>query len=176
MSEWNTFEFMDRAATVELLIAELLTDHPVGEHPALEAKLTALEEAAGALYQAAGTHHHTLTPAKPVQPDHFGDSNEMVAATVKRLEERVATAEAGAKFAVSGYNKAHALDFDVGELKNRVAKLEAATPAKVRVVAPEADGMHTPVWRDGWRQADRAWRAALAAAGVEVKEATNGRA
>jgi hypothetical protein len=30
MSEWNTFEFMDRAATVELLIAELLTDHPVG--------------------------------------------------------------------------------------------------------------------------------------------------
>jgi hypothetical protein len=60
----------------------------------------------------------------------------------------------------------------VKRLGERVAKLEAATPAKVRVVAPEADGMHTPVWRDGWRQADRAWRAALAAAGVEVKEAS----
>jgi hypothetical protein len=87
MSEWNTFEFMDRAATVELLIAELLTDHPVGEHPELAAKLTALEEAAGALYQAAGTHHHTLTPAKPEQVDHFGDSNEMVAAEIKAMRE-----------------------------------------------------------------------------------------
>jgi hypothetical protein len=66
MSEWNTFEFMDRAATVELLIAELLTDHPVSKNPDLAAKLTALEEAAGALYRAAATHHHTLTPAKAV--------------------------------------------------------------------------------------------------------------
>jgi hypothetical protein len=57
---------MDRAATVELLIAELLTDHPVSKNPDLAAKLTALEEAAGALYRAAATHHHTLTPAKAV--------------------------------------------------------------------------------------------------------------
>jgi hypothetical protein len=148
MSEWNTFEFMHRAATVELLIAELLTDHPVGEHPALEAKLTALEEAAGALYQAAGTHHHTLTPAKPEQADHFGDSNEMVAATVKRLEERV-------------------------------AKLEAATtPAKVRVVAPTFVPTADPdnEFDKGYRCADRYWRATLAAAGVEVKEVSNGKA
>jgi hypothetical protein len=271
MSEWNTFEFMDRAATVELLIAELLTDHPVGEHPALEAKLTALEEAAGALYQAAGTHHHTLTPAKPEQvitkrhgpvetvmvtaaeqPTTTADvpvvdavwvectlgkgadaatclapyGNEKsardcnstdfhcgkarivrlrsdgvdeqaranvahaherlheawkriavlethLAATVKRLEERVATAEAGAKFAVSGYNKAHALDFDVGELKNRVAKLEAATtPATVRVVAPVAPQFANPLHIGPWSIADTDWRAALSAAGVEVKEAS----
>jgi hypothetical protein len=115
---------------------------------------------------------YTLTPAKPEQPDHFGDSNEMVAATVKRLEDRVATAEAGAKFAVSGYNKAHALDFDVGELKNRVAKLEAATPAKVRVVAPWFVPTADPddEFDKGYRCADRYWRAALSAAGVEVKE------
>lgn len=68
--EWATFEFMDRAATVELMIAELLTDHPVSKHPALAAKVTALEEAAAQLYQAAGSHHHGYTtpaesPAKP---------------------------------------------------------------------------------------------------------------
>jgi hypothetical protein len=140
MSEWNTFEFMDRAATVELLIAELLTDHPAGKHPALEAKLTALEEAAGALYQAAGTHHHTIIPAKPEQVDHFGDSNEMVAATVKRLEERV-------------------------------AKLEAATPAKVRVAAPGEPVYGDDDWKAGVKWEAGRWRAALAAAGVEVKEA-----
>ena len=89
MSKWRTFEFMDRVATVELLIAELLTDHPVGEHPVLEVKLKALEDAAGALYQAAGTHHHTLTPAKPEQAE-----QPDLAATVKRLEERVAKLEA----------------------------------------------------------------------------------
>jgi hypothetical protein len=144
MSEWNTFEFMDRAATVELLIAELLTDHPVSKHPAWAAKLTALEEAAGALYQAAGTHHHTLTPAKPEQPDHFGDSNEMVAATVKRLEERVATLEA------------------------------ATTPAKVRVVAPDfaPSRVFSVVEQTMIHELNGKWRAALAAAGVEVKEAS----
>jgi hypothetical protein len=161
VSEWNTFEFMDRAATVELLIAELLTDHPAGEHPALEAKLTALEEAAGALYQAAGTHHHTLTPAKPEQPDHFGDSNEMVAATVKRLEDTVTQ-----------------LDKAAFEFDERLAKLEAATPAKVRVVAPM---MILPGAYEGrepllLKDLDARWRAALSAAGVEVKEASNGKA
>jgi hypothetical protein len=59
----------------------------------------------------------------------------------------------------------------VKRLVERVAKLEAApTPAKVRVVAP------TPrVWADRQRRSaatlmDDDWRAALAAAGVEVKE------
>jgi hypothetical protein len=168
MSEWNTFEFMDRAATVELLIAELLTDHPAGKHPALEAKLTALEEAAGALYRAAGTHHHTLTPAKPEQVDHFGDSNEMVAATVKRLEERLTQIS----------EAVDELEEVVFTMDRRVAKLEAATPAKVRVVAPTTPDTAPMTderfrgWSEGWGQSDERWRAALAAAGVEVKEAS----
>jgi hypothetical protein len=89
---------------------------------------------------------YTLTPAKPEQPDHFGDSNEMVAATVKRLEERV-------------------------------AKLEAATtPAKVRVAAPGAPVYGDDDWKAGVKWEAGRWRAALAAAGVEVKEASNGKA
>jgi hypothetical protein len=114
----------------------------------LEAKLTALEEAAGALYQAAGTHHHTLTPAKPEQPDHFGDSNEMVAATVKRLEDTVTQ-----------------LDKAAFEFDERLAKLEAATPAKVRVVLPEMPGRF--VDQDliaGWDACMAAVTRALAAA------------
>ena len=231
--EWATFEFMDRAATVELMIAELLTDHPVGKHPALAAKLTALEEAAGQLYQAAGSHHHgyhITTPAEsPAKPEpatvkqdltvgvpvvdavwvegSFGDglpfltphSTEKraravasnirkassgtarivrlapdadLAATVKRLEERVAKLEAattGQPTSLYGQPIVH--KYHNGPVPGMESP--ATTPAKVRVVTPIRPPMAPASWWDGWNAAMDGWRSALSAAGIDVvKEAS----
>ncbi len=65
----------------------------------------------------------------------------------------------------------------VKRLEDRVAKLEAATtPAKVRVVAPGEPVYGDDDWRAGVKWEAGRWRAALAAAGVEVKEVSNGKA
>lgn len=102
---------------------------------------------------------YTLT-----QPEPKGEKAETdLAATVKRVEERITQVS----------EAVDELEEVVFTMDRRVAKLEAATtPAKVRVVAPEADGMHTPVWRNGWRQADRAWRAAITTGNIEIVEAS----
>ena len=245
--EWATFEFMDRAATVELMIAELLTDHPVGKHPALAAKLTALEEAAGQLYQAAGSHHHgyhITTPAEsPAKPepvicsacrtfgcdDHVPDAGKMVnppavvkpdptpdvpvvdavwvedkngrlcgyghwnamhaiwgydvrsgtarivrlapdpdlAATVKRLEERLSKLEATVSDLQSDAAK-HDNELELLRLK------AATTTAKVRVVLPEIPGWATDDRvTAGWNSCIVQVKLALSAAGIDVvKEAS----
>lgn len=84
-----------------------------------------------------------------------------LAATVKRVEDTVTQLDKAA------------FDFD-----ERLSKLEAATtPAKVRVVAPTTPDTAPMTnerfhgWSEGWCQSDERWRAALSAAGVEVKEA-----
>lgn len=220
--EWATFEFMDRAATVELMIAELLTDHPVSKHPALAAKVTALEEAAAQLYQAAGSHHHGYTitapaesPAKPepatVKQDltvgvpvvdavwvedkngrlcGYGHWNAMhaiwgydvrsgtarivrlapdpdLAATVKRLEERLSKLEATVSDLQSDAAK-HDNELELLRLK------AATTTAKVRVVLPEIPGWATDDRvTAGWNSCIVQVKLALSAAGVEVKEASN---
>jgi hypothetical protein len=64
-------------------------------------------------------------------------------------------------------------------LEDRVATLEAATtPAKVRVVAPDfaPSRVFSVVEQTMIHELNGKWRAALAAAGVEVKEASNGKA
>ena len=222
--EWATFEFMDRAATVELMIAELLTDHPVSKHPALAAKVTALEEAAAQLYQAAGSHHHGYTtpaesPAKPepstVKQDltvgapvvdavwvedkngrlcGYGHWNAMhaiwgydvrsgtarivrlapdpdLAATVKRLEERLSKLEAattGQPTSLYGQPIVH--KYHNGPVPGMESP--ATTPAKVRVVTPIRPPMAPASWWDGWNAAMDGWRSALSAAGIDVvKEA-----
>lgn len=220
--EWATFEFTDRAATVELMIAELLTDHPVGKHPALAAKLTALEEAAGQLYQAAGSHHHgyhITTPAEsPAKPEPatvkqdltvgvpvvdavwvegkngrlcgYGHWNAMhaiwgydvrsgtarivrlapdadLAATVKRVEERLSKLEATVSDLQSDAAK-HDNELELLRLK------AATTTAKVRVVLPEIPGWATDDRvTAGWNSCIVQVKLALSAAGVEVKEASN---
>lgn len=220
--EWATFEFMDRAATVELMIAELLTDHPVGKHPALAAKLTALEEAAGQLYQAAGSHHHgyhITTPAEsPAKPEPatvkqdltvgapvvdavwvedkngrlcgYGHWNAMhaiwgydvrsgtarivrlapdpdLAATVKRLEERLSKLEATVSDLQSDAAK-HDNELELLRLK------AATTTAKVRVVLPEIPGWATDDRvTAGWNSCIVQVKLALSAAGIDVvKEAS----
>lgn len=100
---------------------------------------------------------YTITT--PAAKDEAPDAD--LAATVKRVEDTVTQLDKAA------------FDFD-----ERLSKLEAATtPAKVRVVAPTTPDTAPMTnerfhgWSEGWCQSDERWRAALSAAGVEVKEA-----